>query len=47
MGLLAFGVPFDVVFSLDPTMRKAMIIAHGINQGGTFDFNGWQWQREG
>lgn len=45
MALLKVGVPFDVAFSIDTTTRQAMLIAHGINQGGSFDFDAWRWEK--
>jgi hypothetical protein len=41
------GVPFDVAFSLDETMRLAWIVAIGRLKGGVFDFAAMQWKERG
>lgn len=37
------GVPFDVAFSLSPTMRLAMVVAIGTLKGQVFDWESMQW----
>ncbi|MCJ2038253.1 hypothetical protein MKK55_04675 [Methylobacterium sp. J-059] len=44
MALIEGGIPFDVAFSLDPTMRQAMCIIRGINRGGIFNFSSWRFE---
>ncbi|GJD85556.1 hypothetical protein [Methylobacterium haplocladii] len=46
MALVSAGVPFDVAFSLDSTMRQALVITHGKNRGGEFDWGSWSWRRQ-
>lgn len=37
------GVPFDVAFSLPPTLRLAMVVAVGTLAGRQFDWESLQW----
>lgn len=43
--LLSKGVPFDVAFSLDATMRLAWCVVLGELDGGTFDWNRLEWDK--
>ncbi|MGU3387280.1 hypothetical protein ACLBYG_22410 [Methylobacterium sp. D53M] len=47
MALLRLGIhDVDVAFGMDPTFRKAMLIADGLNRGGDFDFGSWEWRKQ-
>ena len=39
------GVPFDVAFSLDATMRLAWCVVLGELDGGSFDWTRLEWDK--
>lgn len=43
--LLTQGVPFDVAFSLDPTMRLAWCVILGEIAGGEFSWARMAWEQ--
>jgi hypothetical protein len=39
------GVPYDVAFSLPPEDVEAYGIIFGEMEGGSFDWNRWDWEK--
>jgi hypothetical protein len=39
-------LPFDLAFSAPDDFVVAWVIAHGENNGGSFDWQTWQWAKK-